>query len=60
MKAQKDKGGFFGTMQMRVRLRAHDLIQPYLRSRSNTNVSPLNRGLTPILFLGTVYEPFEE
>ena len=47
MKAQHDKGGFFGTMQMRLRLRAHDLIQPYLHSRSNINVSPLNRGLTP-------------
>jgi hypothetical protein len=60
MKAQNDKGGFFGTMQTRLRLCAHDLIQPYLHSRSNINVSPLNSGFTPILFLGTVYERFEE
>jgi len=60
MKAQNDKGGFFGTMETRLRLRAHDLIQPYLHSRSNIHMSPLNRGLTPILFLGTVYDRFEE
>ena len=60
MKAQNDEGGFFGTMQTRLRLCAHDLIQPYLHNRNNINVSPLNRGLTPILFLGTVYERFEE
>jgi len=62
MNAQNDKGGFFGTMQTRLRLCAHDLIQPYLHTsgRSNINVSPLNRGLTPIVFLGTVYERFEE
>jgi len=60
MKARNDKGGFFGTMQTRLRLRAHDLIQPYLHSRSNINVGPLNRGLTPIVFLGIVYECFEE
>ena len=55
-----DKGGFFGTVQTRLRLCAHDLIQPYLHSRSNIDMSPLNRGLTTILFLDTVYERFEE
>jgi len=45
---------------MCLRLCAHDLIQPYLHSHSNMNVSPLNRELTPIRFLGTVYERFEE
>jgi len=37
-----------------------DLIQSYLHSPSNINMSPMNRWFTPILSLDAVYERFEE